>query len=87
MIVRRVFVAAVLTVGLVGVAAPGASAATVSPSEWAPKFCSALTDYQSTITQHRDHAMKVSDKMKLGVAAPKAIGGGPSDKSGPKSGY
>jgi hypothetical protein len=49
-----VFVAAVLTVGLVGVAAPGASAATVSPSEWAPKFCTALTDYQSTLTSGSD---------------------------------
>jgi hypothetical protein len=53
-IVRRVFVTAVLAVGSVGVAAPSASAATVSPAEWAPKFCSALTDYQSTLSKGSD---------------------------------
>lgn len=39
-----------------------------------------LGEMQSTITMHRDHAMKVSDKMKLGTTPAKGIGGGPSEQ-------
>ena len=33
---------------------PAADAATVSPSTWAPKFCSAMEKYQTTITDAQD---------------------------------
>ena len=50
MIIRRIPVVAFVVVGLVAGATTGASAATVSPSTWAPKFCTALEDYQTTIS-------------------------------------
>ena len=50
MIIRRIPVVAFVVVGLVAAATTGASAATVSPSTWAPKFCTALEDYQTTIS-------------------------------------
>ena len=50
MIIRRLSVVALVVVGLVAGATTGASAATVSPSTWAPKFCTALEDYQTKIS-------------------------------------
>jgi hypothetical protein len=49
MIVRRCSVVAVVVTGLLAAVIPAAHAATVSPSKWAPKFCTAVVDYQSTI--------------------------------------
>ncbi len=39
-----------------------------------------LGDMQGTITMHRDHAMKVSDKLRL-ATQPKSVGGGPPAKT------
>lgn len=54
MIFRRISLVALVVVGLVAGVATGASAKTVSPSSWAPKFCTALSDWQATITEKGD---------------------------------
>ena len=54
MIVRRISLVALVVVGLVAGAAGGASAATVSPSEWAPSFCTAVIKYQTTLSTKGD---------------------------------
>ena len=55
MIVRRVSVTALVVIGLLaGALGSTASAATVSPSEFAPKFCSALATYQDTLDSGSD---------------------------------
>jgi hypothetical protein len=46
---RRSLVIACLVVGLVGASLGTAGAATVSPGNWAPKFCKALQKWQTTI--------------------------------------
>jgi hypothetical protein len=53
-IIRRISVVAFVVVGLVAGATTGASAATVSPSKWAPKFCTALSEWQTTIQEKGD---------------------------------
>jgi hypothetical protein len=53
-IIRRFSVVALVVVGLVAGATTCASAATVSPSTWAPRFCTALEDYQTTISDKSD---------------------------------
>jgi len=53
-IVRRISLVALVVVGLVAGAAGGASAATVSPSEWAPSFCTAVIKYQTTLSTKGD---------------------------------
>lgn len=47
--VRRISVIVLVVVGLVAASSVGASAATVSPEKWAPKFCTALSSWQQTI--------------------------------------
>jgi hypothetical protein len=49
-IVRRVSVVALVVAALVIGAVGSASAATVSPEDWAPKFCSTIDSYQKTIS-------------------------------------
>src|SRR6185503_1603264 len=51
LMVRRLLVPALVTTGLVAGSFGTAHAATVSPATWAPKFCTAVTDYQTTISQ------------------------------------
>lgn len=51
MIIRRLSVTTFVIVGLVATSVGSASAATVSPSKWAPKFCTAIDDYQTTISE------------------------------------
>jgi len=49
--IRRLCCTGALALGLLATSAPAAHAATVSPSKWAPKFCTALEDWQSTIQE------------------------------------
>ena len=51
---RRLFVTLCLVVGLVGASLGTAHAATVPPGKWAPKFCTALQDWQTTISAEGD---------------------------------
>lgn len=52
--IRRLCFTGALALGLLVTSIPAAQAATVSPSKWAPKFCNAVIDYQTTITQKSD---------------------------------
>jgi hypothetical protein len=47
---RRVFVTALLSVALLATAVPAASAKSVSGSKWGAEFCTALQDWQTTIS-------------------------------------
>ena len=49
--VRRLLVPALVATGLVATSFGTAHAATVSPATWAPKFCTAVIDYQTTISR------------------------------------
>jgi hypothetical protein len=53
-VLRRLFFTLCLVVGLVGASLGTAHAATVSPDTWAPKFCTALQDWQTTISAQGD---------------------------------
>jgi hypothetical protein len=52
--IRRVTCISALVVALLAMSVPAASAASVSPDTWAPKFCSAMSDWQQTITDKGD---------------------------------
>jgi hypothetical protein len=52
--IRRCCVIGALALAVLATSVPTAHAATVSPSEWAPKFCTAIIDYQATISQESD---------------------------------
>jgi hypothetical protein len=52
--IRRLCCTGALVLGLLVASVPTAHAATVSPSEWAPAFCTALTDWQATIQEKGD---------------------------------
>jgi hypothetical protein len=52
--IRRLCCAGALVVALLVASVPSAMAATVSPDKWAPKFCTAIDHYQSTITEKSD---------------------------------
>ncbi len=52
--IRRLSCAGVLVLGFIATSVPSAHAATVSPSTWAPKFCTAIEKYQSTIADAQD---------------------------------
>jgi len=65
---RRLFVIAGLAALLSAALALPAGAATVSPSKWAPKFCNALTQWESTLKTE-------------GAAASSAISGHAADLS------
>lgn len=48
--IRRLCCTGALALALLATSVPAAHAATVSPSTWAPKFCTAIEDYQTTIS-------------------------------------
>jgi hypothetical protein len=52
--IRRLCCAGALALTLVATSIPAAHAATVSPGKWAPKFCNAVVDYQTTISEKSD---------------------------------
>jgi hypothetical protein len=52
--IRRLTGIGALVVAVVAMSVPAAHAATVSADEWAPKFCTAMSDWQSTITDKGD---------------------------------
>jgi hypothetical protein len=52
--IRRLCCTGALTLALLATSVPTAHAATVSPSEWAPAFCTALTNWQTTIQAKGD---------------------------------
>jgi hypothetical protein len=72
-IIRRFSVVALVVVGLVAGATTGASAGTVSPSTWAPKFCTAFTDWQKTITTKSDELSSALDEAATAGQSPKSI--------------
>jgi hypothetical protein len=51
---RRLLIITALVAGLVAASVGTAQAATVSPAKWAPKFCDAVTTYQTTISTQSD---------------------------------
>ena len=51
---RRALLTTLVVGGLFAASFGTAAAATVSPSTWAPKFCTAVVQYQSTISQQSD---------------------------------
>src|SRR5690348_3298876 len=52
-----------------------AHAATVSPSEWAPKFCTAFTNWQTVITEKSDEMTAAFDaKPTKGQSAQEILG-------------
>ena len=51
---RRALLTTCLVAGLVAASFGTADAATVSPSTWAPKFCTAVVQYESTISTQSD---------------------------------
>jgi hypothetical protein len=53
-VLRRLFITICLVAALVGASLGTAHAATVPPGKWAPKFCTAIDEYQSTITAQSD---------------------------------
>jgi hypothetical protein len=55
--IRRLTCISALVVALVAMSIPAAGAATVSPDTWAPKFCTAMSDWQQTIND-KGTAMK-----------------------------
>jgi hypothetical protein len=59
--VRRCSVVALVVTGLLAAAVPAAHAATVSPSKWAPKFCTAIDDYQTTISDAQEQMDAATD--------------------------
>jgi hypothetical protein len=52
--IRRLCCTGALVLGLLATSIPAAHAATVSPSTWAPKFCTAIQDYETTISDAKD---------------------------------
>ena len=65
---RRLCITSCLVLGLVGASLGTAHAATVPPGKWAPKFCTAIDDYQSTISTQSDAV----DTALTGVTDPKS---------------
>jgi hypothetical protein len=61
--IRRLCCAGALVLGLLATSIPAASAATVSPSKWAPKFCTAVIDYQTTISDKSDAMTSALDNV------------------------
>lgn len=67
--IRRLCCTAALALGLLVAYVPAAHAATVPPSTWAPKFCTAVVDYQSTIqTEGNSMDTALSQETDLGAA-------------------
>jgi hypothetical protein len=52
--IRRISCVVALAVALLATSVPAASAATVAPSKWAPKFCTAFLNVRSTVTSKAD---------------------------------
>jgi hypothetical protein len=52
--IRRLCCTGALALGLLVTSIPAAHAASVSPSKWAPKFCTALDEWQTTISDKGD---------------------------------
>jgi len=52
--IRRLCCAGALALALFATSIPSAQATTVSPSTWAPKFCGAIEQYQTTIADAKD---------------------------------
>jgi hypothetical protein len=50
-VLRRLSITLCLVVGLVGASVGTAHAATVPAAKWAPKFCTAIQQYQTTISE------------------------------------
>lgn len=71
--IRRLCCTGALALGLLATSIPAASAATVSPDKWAPKFCTAVTDWQSTISQKSDELSTALDGVDTGAQSPKDV--------------
>jgi hypothetical protein len=73
-IIRRVSLTALVVVTLVaGAMSSSASAAKVSPSDWAPSFCTAVTDWQTTVAGKSDELSSAVDEAVTAGQSPKAI--------------
>jgi hypothetical protein len=71
-VIRRVFVVTTVTVALIVGFAGVASAKTVSPGVWAPKFCAALSSWQDKLTTDGTAAQDVLSGQVTNLAAAKA---------------
>jgi hypothetical protein len=80
-IIRRVSLTALVVVGLLaGAMCTSASAATVPPSEWAPAFCTAFTNWQTTISQKSDDMSTALDGAATAGQSPQQILGTARDQ-------
>jgi hypothetical protein len=71
--IRRLCVIGALALALLATSVPTAQAATVSPSEWAPAFCSAFSDWQTTINDKSSEMSTALDAAASAGQSPKAI--------------
>jgi hypothetical protein len=71
--IRRLCCTGALALALLVTSVPAANAATVSPSTWAPKFCTALTDWQTTIQEKSDELSSALDTAGTAGQSPAAI--------------
>ncbi len=60
--IRRLCCTGALALALLATSIPAAHAATVSPGKWAPKFCDAVVEYQTTITEKSDSMSTALDQ-------------------------
>ena len=71
--IRRLCCTAALALGLLVAYVPAAHAATVPPSTWAPKFCTAMQDWQTTIQDKGTELSTALDGVDTTGKSPKAI--------------
>jgi hypothetical protein len=71
--IRRLSCAGALVVALLATSIPAAHAATVSPSKWAPKFCTALEEWQTTIQEKGDALTSELENVDAAGQTPKSI--------------
>jgi hypothetical protein len=70
---RRLLPTAFVVAALLGLSISSASAATVSPDVWAPKFCTAVTDWQATIQQKADSLTTALDSVDANAQSPQEV--------------
>jgi len=71
--IRRLCCTGALVVALLAASVPAAHAATVSPSTWAPKFCTAVTDWQATIQDKSDGLTQAIESVGAGASSPQEV--------------
>jgi hypothetical protein len=78
--IRRLCCTGALALGLLATTVPAAHAATVPPSTWAPKFCTAMTKWQTAIQQKSDEMSSALDTATAAGQSPQEILGNARDQ-------